>query len=74
MNWKTKVTIIGGVLGLLIGLASSMLYIRTVEGEQGDRENVKLPRVSPTDILPIMITVIGLARTIAGLGTLQGDK
>jgi hypothetical protein len=74
MNWKTRVTLIGGVLGLVIGLASSMLYIHTVQSEQGDRENVKLPKVNTSDALPILITIIGLARTIAGLGTLHDDK
>jgi hypothetical protein len=73
MNWKTRVTVIGGVLGLLIGIASAMLYIHTVQGEQGDHEHIKLPALKTTDVLPILVTVVGLARTIAGLGTL-GDK
>ena len=74
MNWKTKVTVVGGVLGLVVGLASAMLYIHTVQNEQGDRDRVTLPRVNTTDAIPILITVIGLARTIAGLGTLRDDK
>ena len=73
MNWKTRATLIGGFLGLLIGVASAMLYIRTVQGEQGDREDVTLPEVKTTDILPIVVTAVGLIRTIAGLGTLN-DK
>ena len=73
MNWKTRVTLIGGFLGLLIGIASAMLYIRTVQGEQGDRDDVVLPEVKTKDILPILITAVGLVRTIAGLGTLEGD-
>ena len=72
MNWKTRATLIGGFLGLLIGVASAMLYIRTVQGEQGDREDVTLPEVKTTDILPIVVTAVGLVRTIAGLGT-RGD-
>jgi hypothetical protein len=73
MNWKTRVTLIGGFLGLLIGIASAMLYIRTVQGEQGDRDDVVLPEVKTKDVLPILITAVGLVRTIAGLGTLEGD-
>ena len=73
MNWKTRVTLIGGFLGLLIGIASAMLYIRTVQGEQGDRDDVVLPEVKTTDLLPILMTAVGLVRTIAGLGTLEGD-
>lgn len=73
MNWKTRVTLIGGFLGVLIGIASAMLYIRTIQGEQGDRENVILPEVKTTDVLPILVTAAGLVRTIASLGTL-GDQ
>ncbi len=74
MNWKTRVVLIGGFLGVLIGVASALLYIRTIQSEQGDREDVILPEVKPTDFLPIMITATGLVRTIAGLGTLEDDK
>ena len=73
MNWKTRVTLIGGFLGVLIGIASAMLYIRTIQGDQGDRENVILPEVKTTDVLPILVTAAGLVRTIASLGTL-GDQ
>ena len=71
MNWKTRVTVIGGFLGLLIGVASAMLYIRTIQGEQGDREDVTLPEVKTKDLLPILVAAVGLVRTIANLGTLS---
>lgn len=71
MNWKTRVTIIGGVSGLLIGLAAAMLYIRTVQMEQGSNSRVTLPALNTSDVLPVLITAIGLVRTIAGMGTLQ---
>jgi hypothetical protein len=74
MNWKTRVTLIGGAIGLLLGLASAMLYIFTVQNEQGDSKEVVLPRLQPSDIMPIMITGVGLLRTIAGLGTLDGNE
>jgi hypothetical protein len=73
MNWKNRVMIIGGFLGVLIGLASALLYIRTVQGEQGDRDDVILPEMKTKDLLPIMVTGVGLVRTIANLGTL-GDR
>ncbi len=71
MNWKTRVMMVGGFLGLLIGVASALLYIRTVQGEQGNRDDVILPEVKTSDILPIVITATGLVRTIAGLGTAE---
>ncbi len=69
MNWKTRVALAGGLLGLLIGVASAFVYIRTVTAEQGDKKDVALPPVKPTDVLPIVITAVGLLRTIAGLGS-----
>ncbi len=69
MNWKTRVTLVGGFLGLLVGVASAFVYIRTVQSEQGGQEKVQLPALKPTDVLPIIITAVGLLRTIAGLGS-----
>jgi hypothetical protein len=71
MNWKTKVTLIGGVLGLLIGIASAMMYIQTVRTQQGDREDVILPPVETRDLLSILVTSVSLLRTIANLGTIN---
>ena len=72
MNWKTRVALPGGVIGLIVGLAAAMLYIYTVQSEQGDRKEVILPKLRPGDVMPIVITGVGLIRTIAVLGTL-GD-
>ncbi|MCL4505520.1 MAG: hypothetical protein M1434_02035 [Chloroflexi bacterium] len=69
MNWKIRVTLVGGFLGLLVGVASAFVYIRTIQSEQGDHEKVQLPALKPTDVLPIVITAVGLLRTIAGLGS-----
>ncbi|HEY3288956.1 MAG TPA: hypothetical protein VGK87_02395 [Anaerolineae bacterium] len=69
MNWKSRALLAGGILGLVIGIASAFVYIRTVTAEQGDKADVALPPVKPTDVLPIVITAVGLLRTIAGLGS-----
>jgi hypothetical protein len=68
MNWRVKVLAIGGVLGVLIGLASALLYVRTIEqAGGGDAANTKLPAVQTSDGLRIFISVIMLVRSIAGL-------
>ncbi len=71
MNWKTRVLLVGGFLGVLVGIISGFLYIRTIQSEQGDREDVILPEVTPKDALPILVTAVGLVRTVAGLGTIN---
>ncbi len=67
MNWKVKVFAIGGGIGLMVGLAAAALYARTVEQSQVGRANVKLPAIQTGDLLRIVISVITLVRTIAGL-------
>lgn len=67
MNWKVKVFVVGGAIGLLVGLAAAALYARTVEQAQAGRKQVKLPAVQTGDLLRIVISVITLVRTIAGL-------
>ncbi|MCS7060493.1 MAG: hypothetical protein RMN25_04935 [Anaerolineae bacterium] len=67
MNWKAKVFLVGGVIGLIVGLAAAALYARTIEQSQGGRSNVKLPAVQTGDLLRIAVSVMTLVRTIAGL-------
>ncbi len=67
MNWKVKVFVIGGGIGLMVGLAAAALYARTVEQSQAGRREVRLPAVQTGDLLRIVISVITLVRTIAGL-------
>lgn len=67
MNWKVKVFAIGGGIGLIVGLVAAVLYARTVEQAQAGRKQVKLPAVQTGDLLRIVISVITLVRTIAGL-------
>ncbi|MGQ9815001.1 MAG: hypothetical protein ACUVR3_07610 [Candidatus Roseilinea sp.] len=67
MNWKVKVFAIGGGIGLIVGLAAAMFYTRTVEQLQADRTNISLPTIQTADLLRILISVVTLVRTIAGL-------
>ena len=67
MNWKVKVFVIGGGVGLVVGLAAAALYTRTVEQAQAGRANISLPAIQTGDLLRILISVVTLVRTIAGL-------
>lgn len=62
-NWKTKVLIIGAVLGALFGIGSAYLFIRTATEKQGDAR----PEVSTGDAIKLGISVFGLVRGIASL-------
>ncbi len=67
MNWKVKVFVIGGGVGLIVGLAAAALYARTIEQSQSGRAKVNLPAVQTGDLLRILISLVTLVRTIAGL-------
>jgi high-affinity Fe2+/Pb2+ permease len=66
-NWKTKVLVLGAVVGALLGLGSAYLLVRTAE-ESGGRP----PEVGTGDAIKMLIAVIGLVRGIASLG--EGKK
>jgi len=67
MNWKVKVFVIGGGIGLIAGLAAAALYARTIEQSQSGRAKISLPAVQTSDLLRILISLVTLVRTIAGL-------
>jgi len=72
MNWKVKVLAIGGAVGLLVGLAAALLYVRTIDQLQNKPQEAKLPAIQTSDALRILISLVVLVRTIAGLA--ESDK
>jgi hypothetical protein len=62
-NWQTKVLVTGGVLGAVLGLATSWLLIRTSRETRGGP-----PAISTGDAIKVGITTVGLVRAIAALG------
>ena len=61
VNWKTKVLIMGGLLGTLVGVASAYLLIQN----QKEEENLQ---VTPGEGVKLGVLVLGLLRSIATLG------
>jgi hypothetical protein len=72
-NWKMPIIVGGGFLGAAIGAAAARLFIRSDEiAIEHDRERgPKGIGFSPTLLLPLAITLVGLIREIGGLA---GDK
>jgi hypothetical protein len=67
VNWKTKVMLLGGIAGALVGAGAAYLYVRSVEAEQGDAALAPRP-VKPTAAVSVGLSVLGLLRQIASLG------
>ncbi len=72
MNWKVKVLAVGGAVGLLVGLAAALLYVRTIDQAQNKPQEAILPAIHTSDALRILISLVMLVRTIAGLA--ESDK
>jgi hypothetical protein len=59
MNWRTRTLVIGGVVGLLVGIAGAYIVIQRSE------QNSTLPAVSAGDGVKVGLGVLGVLRLIA---------
>lgn len=71
MKIQQKVLLIGGIGGLLVGLAAAFLYLKANEEklaaiEAGDE--VSLRKVTPVEGISVGMTIIGLLKQIVSLG------
>ena len=65
-DWERRVVVAGGILGAFVGVATSLLLIRTSrEAHDGP------PAINTSDAFKVVITAIGLVRSIAALGERQ---
>ena len=68
VDWKTKLMLFGGIGGALVGVGAAYLYVRSVEAEQGGTALAPRP-VKPTAAVSVGLSILGLLRQIASLGT-----
>ena len=69
MNWKSKAVLGGGAIGLLVGLITAWLYVRSADVVEDRNGNIKLPPVQSTDLVRIGVSVVSVVRTIVGLAS-----
>ena len=72
MNLRTRVMIIGGCIGGLIGVLAAYLYLRSVPVDADGEEGAELPSVQPGDAIKLSLGVLTVLRQIAGLGEPAG--
>lgn len=68
MNLRTRVLIIGGVIGALVGVSAALLYLRSTNIEVDDEGRERLPPVQPAKALGVGLGTLTLLRQITGLG------
>ena len=75
-NWKLPIIVSGGFLGAAIGAVAARLFIRSDEItlEADRRRGPKGIGFSPSVLLPLAITLVGLIREIGGLAGEKPEK
>ena len=68
MNLRTKVMIVGGVLGALLGVSAAYLYLRSVPIKVDKDGRERLPAVQPGKVLTVSLGVLNVLKQITGLG------
>jgi hypothetical protein len=68
MNLKTRVMIVGGVVGALLGVGAAYVYLQSADVKVDEEGNERLPAVQPAKALTIGLAVMTLLRQIAGMG------
>jgi hypothetical protein len=64
-DWRTRIFVLGGVVGAVLGLVSAYLYVRSAEEEHGG----SAPATPGTrDALRLGASVLGIVRTITEWG------
>ena len=71
MNLRTRVMIIGGVVGALLGVSAAHLYLRSVPTEVDDEGRERLPSIQPSKALTVSLGVLTVLKQITGLGQPQ---
>jgi hypothetical protein len=62
-QWKTKMLVIGGILGLISGIIAAYLIVQRAEQEQAK------PSLSAGDGVKVGLGVLGVLRLISDMGT-----
>jgi hypothetical protein len=67
MNLRTRVMIVGGIVGALLGVSAAYLYMRSVPIKVDEEGRERLPAVQPGRALAVSVGVLTVLRQIAGL-------
>lgn len=68
MNLRTRVMVVGGILGALLGVGAAYLYMRSVPIEVDGEGRERLPAVQPGKALAVGLGVLTVLKQIIGMG------
>ena len=64
MNPRTRVMVIGGLVGGLVGVLAAQLYLRSAEEKSGEEEEVELSALEPGDLIKLILSVLGTLKLV----------
>lgn len=67
MNLRTRVMVIGGLVGGAVGLLAAQLYLRSAEGDLEETEEMDLPSPEPGDLIKLTLSVLGTLKLVDSL-------
>ncbi|MBE9473069.1 MAG: hypothetical protein KAW49_04855 [Anaerolineae bacterium] len=68
MNLRTRVMIIGGVVGALLGVGAAYLYLQSTSIEVDEEGRERLPAVQPGKAITASVGVLTTLKQVAGMG------
>ncbi len=68
MNLRTRVLLLGGIIGALLGVAAAYLYLRSAPIQVDESGKERLPAIPPGEALRVGLGVLTAIRQIVGLG------
>lgn len=71
VSWKTRTYLLGAILGTIMGFLSAYLFAKEAEDDNDDKEEA--PKVAPTAMLGLALSVLGVVRQIAETGRKKKD-
>lgn len=68
MSLRTRVMIVGGIVGALLGVSAAYLYLRSTPVEVDAEGRERLPALQPGKALTVGLGVMTVLKQITGLG------
>jgi hypothetical protein len=68
MNLRTRVMIVGGIVGALVGVGAAYLYLQSTPVETDREGRERLPSVQPGKAITASLGILTAIRQIVGLG------
>lgn len=68
MNLRTRIMLVGGIVGALLGVGAAYLYLQSTPVEMDEEGRERLPSVQPGKAITASLGILTAVKQIVGLG------